>query len=139
MAKKSTYLREQRDAALFDAYIKAVRDIGFSTQEMAYDYVRTHEAPRFFVEPKFCQEIISKIERGLPTGLRNPQSIRKYDELYRRFKQMRKENPDMPMRDICEAIVDGKAPEFYLNRRITQWIIGREKRMKWERMEKRRG
>ena len=133
MGKRSTYLRELRDAALFDAYTKAVGEQDFSNQAEAYDYVRKHAAPRFFASAQFCESMVKKMDRGEPTGLRNPQAKRKYAELYRRYRKMLEERPELSVREICSIIVDQPAPEFYLNRRITQWIVVRERKRRWER------
>ena len=136
MAKKTTYLREQRDIALFNTYTKAIEEFDFANQYEAYDYVRKHPAPRFFVSPFFCESMMLKMLAGKPTGLRNPQTVRKYDELFRRYKSMQERHPELTLRDICERIIDEPAPEYYLNRRITQWIIARERKKRWEKMFK---
>lgn len=136
MAKRSTYLRKQRDIALFESYSKAIQEHDFANQKEAFDYVRKHAAPRFFSSNMFCESMITKMLNGQPTGLKNPQAVRKYNELFRRYKQKAEQYPEKTIREICAIIVDEPAPEFYLNRRITQWIIAREKKERWEEIMK---
>lgn len=137
MAKRSTYLRKQRDRALFESYSEAIKVHDFATQKEAYDYVRTHPAPRFFSSHLFCASMIKKMLDGVPTGLKSPQSIRKYNELFKRYLERSEQYPDKSIEEICAIIVDEPAPEFYLNRRITQWVIARERKEIWETMLKR--
>ena len=127
-------LRKARDKALFDAYNKALSTISFSSQAEAVDYVRTHEAPRFYISPEFCSIVIGRMIRGEEPGIKGTLRIKKFRELYARFlvESSKPENEDMAAREICNIIVEQKAPEFYLNYRASAGIINaqKEKRIK---------
>ena len=142
MRKKTTYLREQRDKALFDAYCEAIRTHRFSSQEEATDYVRTHQAPCFYISPEFCTLVMGRMSRGEEPGIKGRAANRKFQELFRRYvAEWRKpESRDLPVYEICSRILAKPAPEFYINNRTARGIIQRQKKLRqeeWERKRKR--
>ena len=135
---KSTHLREMRDEALYDAYVKALESHNFRSQAEALDYVRTHESPRFYISAQFCWEIISQMLRGIPTYITGNQSKRKFAELFRRY-QIESQKPEYkgyPQELICEIIVGQPAPEFYINARTTRSIITRQREIRQRQFAK---
>lgn len=122
-------LRKDRDKALFAAYNKAIATINFSSQVEAVDYVRTHEAPRFYISPEFCSIVIGRMIRGEDPGIKGTLRIKKFEELYARYitESSKPENKNMAAREICNIIVEQKAPEFYLNYRASAGIINKQK------------
>lgn len=123
------YLREERDAALFSAYNKALAEHHFKTQSEAIDYVRTHEAPKFYISPEFCAIVLGRMMKGNPPGVSGFRRVSKFHELLKRYAEMssRPENALMSMREICTIIVEQKAPEFYLSYRSTSEILNRQR------------
>lgn len=81
------------------------------------------------------------MRRGEPTGLKNPDKIRKFDELRARVEKYIEENPEEAekygMPTICEEIVNQPAPEFYICHNTAKQIIlrqrkrQREEKMRW--------
>ncbi len=141
MSKKTTYLREQRDRALFDAYCKAISEHSFRSQDEATDYVRTHEAPRFYISPEFCMLIMGRLSRGQDSGIKGKAATRKFQELFRRYvaEWKKPESRNLDIYDICSKIVCQPAPEFYINNRAARGIIQDQKRQRqreWERKRK---
>lgn len=143
MSKKTTYLREQRDRALFEAYCKAIAERDFVSQrpqDEAIDYVRTHEAPRFYISPEFCMLIMGRMSRGQDSGIKGKAATRKFQELFRRYvaEWKKPESRDMDIYDICCKIVCQPAPEFYINNRAARGIIQRQKKLRQEEWERKR-
>lgn len=137
---KSTYLREERDRALFEAYTKALRNIRFNTQEEAINYVRTHEAPKFYISGEFAAYVIGRMLRGVSMGVTGIQRIKKFKELFRRFCEV-KNTPRMKglsNKDICSLLVDEPAPEFYINYRMAKGILLEQRKLVWEKEYRRR-
>lgn len=133
---KDTSLREQRDEALFEAYTQAIREKFFASQSDAIDYVRRNKAPRFYIDGHFCAIIIGRMQKGLPTQLKGEQRKRKFDELFRLFKEekAKPENAGVSDGEICMRIVEMPAPEFYLNYRAASGIIAKEREMRQKKM-----
>lgn len=126
MLMKNTRLREQRDYALFSAYRKALESKDFRSQKEAVEWTRRHGAPKFFVSPAVCAIFMSRIQKGTPLDGINILARKKFKELYRRFRKIADECPDMPILSICERIVDEPAPEFYISNDLCRRIINRE-------------
>ena len=140
MGKKTTYLREQRDRALFDAYCRAISQHSFRSQDEATDYVRTHDAPRFYISPEFCMLIMGRLSRGQDSGIKGKAATRKFQELFRRYvtEWKKPESRDLDMYEICSRIVCQPAPEFYINNRCARGIIQRQKKIRQEEWERKR-
>lgn len=126
MLMKNTGLREQRDYALFNAYKNALETKVFRGQKEAAEWTRKHGAPKFFVSPAVCAIFMSRIQKGMPLDGINRLARKKFKELYRRFRRIADECPDMSILSICERIVDEPAPEFYISNDLCRRIINRE-------------
>lgn len=135
---KSTYLREQRDVAIFRAYTKALAEHHFSCDTEACNWVRKQPAPSFFTSPEFCQIIVSRMLRGKDCDLKGARRA-KFEELKRLYLE-RVDLPRFkgkPMIDICNEIVALPAPEFYLERRVVAMIIREQKEKNTQRFVRR--
>lgn len=135
--KKTVYLREERDRAVFDAYNNAIKNHIFKTQEDAFDYVRTHPAPRFFIEPEFCTTVICRMLRGEPMGIKGEHQRRKFNELFRRYKGYLSAHPGCSSIVVCSVIVNESAPEFYISNRSIRFIISKQREDKCREMQRR--
>ena len=119
-------LRQQRDFEFFKAYQKAIEEHQFANQREAIDYVRTHEAPRWFVSKEHCAAVLSCKVRGLELYKMGKQKARKFDELLRLYVQEKREQPNAHHLDLCEKIVNMPAPEWYLEHQIASRIINEQ-------------
>lgn len=128
--KKDTELRSERDLDLYAAYVRAVEELDFETEAEAADHARRMTAPRFYVGEKFCAEVMSRMEKGLPPEGGNSLSRLKFMALYALYME---ELPTALERgetrfDVCRRIVEMPAPSFYISKRSAMNIIRREKR-----------
>lgn len=129
-------LRERRDLALFHAYQKALTENDFSDQREAVDYVRKHEAPRWFVSKEFCAAVISSWQRGKDFCKMRPNKERKFKALYALYLDLKKQLPYRALNhlELCAAIVDMPAPEWYIDHQLAARIIGEQIEKRNEQM-----
>lgn len=121
-------LRERRDIELFRAYQTALKEHDFVDQRQAVDYVRKHEAPRWFVSKEFCAAVISSWLRGKDFCKMRSNKRRKFQMLYEIFLTLRTQPPysAMTLLELCGAIVDMPAPEWYIDHQMASRIISEQ-------------
>ena len=136
---RDTMLRQQRDFEFFKAYQKAIEEHQFANQREAIDYVRTHEAPRWFVSKEHCAAVLSCKARGIEFYKMGKQKARKFNELFRLYVLARRENPDAHHLELCEKIVSQPAPEWYLEHQIASRIINEQITYRNNQMARRYG
>lgn len=134
-------LRKRRDFELFRAYQKALKENDFSDQREAVDYVRKHEAPRWFVSKEFCAAVISCWLRGKEFCKMRANKLRKFRALYDLYLQMRKEFPYCAFNhlDLCGVIVETPAPEWFIDHQQASRIITAQINLRNEQIANRYG
>lgn len=125
---KNTELRRERDAALFRSYIAALENNDFRLQRDAVNFVRTHAAPKFFVSPTVCAVFMCRMMKGRSLGNINFLARKKFEELFRRFIELRSLDAYSSVTTICERLVEQPAPEFYIGYDLARSVINREMR-----------
>jgi hypothetical protein len=133
--------RVEMSRALFASYLSVLRSGECETQFEAIDMARKSPAPHFFTSAQNCAKVVAKMLRGEPTGLKNPDKIRKFEELRARLEKYMEVNPEevekYGLPTICEEIVNQPAPEFYICHNTAKQIIlkqrkrQREEVMRW--------
>jgi len=118
-------LREQRDLELFRAYQNALKEQDFVDQRQAVDYVRKHEAPRWFVSKEFCAAVISSWIRGKDSYKMRTNKRRKFQALYDLYLNLKNVFPYSAFNhlELCAALVEMPAPEWYLDHQMASRII----------------
>lgn len=131
---RDTMLRKHRDKALFAAYQKALRENEFSDQRQAVDYVRKSEAPRWFVSKEHCAAVIGSWLHGKEFYKMRPNKRRKFMALFDIYKLKKAEFPYSALThlDLCAAIVDMPAPEWFLDHQMASRIITEQIRLRNE-------
>lgn len=134
-------LRERRDLELFRAYQKALKEHDFVDQRQAVDYVRKHEAPRWFVSREFCAAVISSWLRGKEFCKMRSNKERKFKAIYEIYLRLKNEFPYCALNhlELCGAIVDMPAPEWYLDHQIASRIISEQMAIRNEQIANRYG
>lgn len=137
--KKETYLREERDRALFDAYNRALATMRFSSQSKAVDYARTHGAPRFYVDAEFLRIVVGRIHRGVDMGVDGELSRRKFLDMYDLLikERAKPENAFLSIMDLCCIVVNLPAPSFYIGYSSARHILSKQRKLKWEEVQRR--
>lgn len=118
-------LRERRDAELFRAYQNALREHDFVDQRQAVDYVRKHEAPRWFVSKEFCAAVISSLLRGKEFCKMRSNKKRKFQALLDIYNRLKDQFPYSALShlELCGAIVEMPAPEWFIDHQLASRII----------------
>lgn len=126
--RKNTWLKKQRDRALFDSYRTALSGRTFVNQREAVDYVRTAPAPRFYISAQAASVYVNMITVGRPLPRLNPSSKRRIKEIYRRYSELRSSEKyaGFSTFGICQIIVEQPAPEYYIGYELASKIICRE-------------
>ena len=134
-------LRKRRDLELFRAYQKALREHDFSDQRQAVDYVRKHEAPRWFVSKEHCAAVISSWLRGKEFFKMRSNKARKFRAMYELYIQMKQLFPYCAMNhlDVCAALVEMPAPEWYIDHQLASRIITEQMTLRNEQIANKYG
>lgn len=123
---KDTELKESRDRDLFLCYQKALKEHDFPSQWEAIEYVRTHEAPRFYISSKACSLLLGKLFAGEDLNHLHPLSMKRLRDLKALYQECHNNVPKFPRSWICDIITDMPAPEFYVTHIYAARIINRE-------------
>lgn len=134
-------LRKRRDLELFRAYQKALKEHDFSDQRQAVDYVRKHEAPRWFVSKEHCAAVISSWLRGKEFFKMRSNKARKFRAMYELYIQMKQQFPYCAMNhlDVCAALVEMPAPEWYIDHQLASRIITEQMTLRNEQIANKYG
>ena len=134
-------LRKRRDAELFRAYQNALKEKEFSDQRQAVDYVRKHEAPRWFVSKEFCAAVISSWLRGKEFCKMRSNKRRKFEALYDIYLRLRSEPAYGAFNhlELCGIIVEMPAPEWYIDHQLASRIITEQINLKNDQVARKHG
>lgn len=134
-------LRKRRDLELFRAYQKALQEHDFVDQRQAVDFVRKNEAPRWFVSREFCAAVISSWLRGKEFCKMRLNKRRKFQALFDIYNNLKEQFPYCALNhlELCGAIVDMPAPEWYLDHQMASRIISEQMELRNEQIASRYG
>ena len=134
-------LRERRDRELFLAYQNALKENDFVDQRQAVDFVRRHEAPRWFVSKEFCAAVISSWLRGKEFCKMRNNKRRKFKAIYEIFVSLRTRLPysAMTLLELCATIVEMPAPEWFIDYQSASRIINEQMALRNEQMASKYG
>ena len=102
----------QRD--LYKSYMKIYESGQCETQYQAIEMARKSPAPQFYTTSKNCCYILNLMYKGLDSGLRNPDKIRKFQELKRRADERKSRGEYPGLLNVCRDLVEEPAPEYYI-------------------------
>ena len=134
---KDTELTQSQARALYGVYKKGLEEGRFSSLSNAAEWVRRQPAPCFYISSKRASILVGMIQSGVSLLNQGYNMRRMAWQLFRKYKEYRKENPDTDLsrERILELIVDSPAPEFYLSAEAVRHILFNEikksREMKW--------
>lgn len=126
--------RREMQEALYKSYKEIYESGECETQYQAIDKARKSRAPHFFTSAKNCAYILYLMSQGKDTGLRNPDKIRKFEELKRLADSYKSENGYPGLMNVCRDIVEMPAPEYYICFSTAKQMILRERDEEKKRM-----
>lgn len=95
-------------------------------------------APRFWVSEARAARVVGLLLKGIDaTEGMHPEKRRMYLEIYRRFLDLRKEQPESCIGDLVFQIVNSEAPCSYLSSEWAGRIINESKKLSAESKKKR--
>ena len=69
---------------------------------------------RFWVSEERAAIVVARIELGKPLTRMRATKREMFMEIYRRYKELRKNNPNASLNSLVEIVVHQPAPKFYL-------------------------
>ena len=128
MGRIADDLRKEMQEALYKSYLKIYESGECETQYQAIDRARKSRAPHFFTTAKNCCYVLKLMEDGMDTGLRNPDKIRKFEELKRLADEWKQKDEYPGLLSVCREIVEQPAPEYYICYSTAKQMIQVERR-----------
>ena len=120
----------ERNENLMRAYRQLLGDVCHISMPNIYDQLVDMPAERFWVSEERAAIVISKMLRGDRLSDMRPNKREMFREIYRRVKNMRKDNPSLSVCECVHKVVRNAAPKFYLTPGSAKVIICRIKQ-KW--------
>lgn len=80
-------------------------------------------APRFYVSYEKARRFVSMLERGLELPLKNPNRIRMYEELHRRYRMRVSVTGRKEGYMVLSSIIEEPAPSFYMEPKTFRAIV----------------
>lgn len=138
MGRIAQEFREEMSRSLYESYLAILNAGECATQYEAIERARRSPAPQWFISEWSCVNILTKMQRGEPTGLKNPDKIRKYDDLFAVVERWRAERGEWPgLIVVCREIVHGEAPEYYICHNTAKQMILAERKRRREEVARR--
>lgn len=125
--------RVEMSRALYESYLAILTAGECRTQFEAIERARKSPAPHFFTSARNCCYVLTKMANGEPTGLSNPDKVRKFKELDRRAREYRETHTEWPgLMNVSRIIVNEPAPEYYICYSTAKQMILSERKKRQE-------
>lgn len=136
---RDTELRQERNEAVYEMYLKGLRTQHFRSMDEAADWVRSQPAPKFYISSRSLVNYIGAIALGKEPKNLHKTTKEKVSILYAMYREFIETNPDcrMPREHICEILVDQPAPKFFISHDYALLIILKERNRHMEMLDKR--
>ncbi len=138
MKKKNSVseFSDQRNRTLLQNFRKALAEQSRASMTKAFKLAADAPAPRFWVSDTRAAVVIAKMIAGEnPTESMNPEKKEMYEELFRRFLELRKVRPDESIGSLVFEVVNQAAPRSYISPKRAQSIIYKAKILKRQENE----
>lgn len=119
---------DERNADLLRAYREQVeaRD-SISITEIA-EAISQSPSKRFWVSVGRAYQVITDLDRNISIDNMNPTRKEMFQEIYRRYKIYKEENPSLTRMEILWHVCNQPAPKFYLTPKSIIVILNRVRR-----------
>ena len=100
---------------LCEVYKNLLRQSWFPTKRRAFSVAVKKAYPSFYITADYCAKMFRWIESDNPR-LKSmmPLTRKKLDYLHARYIEIHLDNPELSKIEICERIVNERAPELYM-------------------------
>ena len=106
--------KEERDIALlrnFRIACSAVREIHL---ERELKTAVNLPCRRFYVSHTRAALVISKMDKGIDPGLTRATKVEMFEEIFKKYKVLKKQHPDWSLNKLMLKAVTSPAPKMYL-------------------------
>lgn len=121
----SVYFTRERNADIMRVFREKLAAAKVVRMPEIFRAVADSPASRFWVSEERAAVVIASMEMGreLPAMTENRRLM--FEEIYRRYKHMRRSNPKMSIIELATVIVNQPAPRFYFTPRSVGEFIYR--------------
>lgn len=117
----------ERNNDLLRVYYKTLASASVIVMPVIFELVAQSPASRFWVSEERAAIVISAMEAGKPLQRMRDNKREMFEEIYRRYLDLRKQFPDKSVYELAAKIVYQPAPKFYLTPRTVGEFIYRIK------------
>ena len=117
----------QRNEDLMETFRRVLSSVEFVDMPTIFQLVADSPSKRFWVSEERASIVISAMVSGKPLPRMRANKREMFDEIFRRFKILKKDFPDRCLFEIVSMIVREPAPKFYLTARTVGEFIYRIK------------
>lgn len=137
MGRIAHEFRVEMSRALYDSYVAILSTGDCRTQYEAVEKARRSPAPNYFTSARNCNYILSRMYAGEPTGLKDPDKIRKFEALFSEAERYRQEHGWPGLFNVCREIVEMEAPEYFICHNTAKQMILVERKKRREEIARR--
>ena len=124
-----------------DELMKAFRDTivshSFIDIAVVSEEVVNRPCSRFWVSEERAMVVVAALMKGKPVlDDMRPTKREMFEEIYRRFLELRKQRPRASMFELVFAVVNSPAPKFYMTPRSAMETIYKIKKGFYEKQER---
>lgn len=116
---------EERNREIMKVFKQRVSEVKIIVKPNIFQMVADSPASRFWVSEKRAAIVVGAMEsgKGLPKMRNNKREM--FEEIYRRFLELKHKFPNKPIFELVSKVVYQPAPKFYLTARTIEEFIYR--------------
>lgn len=122
------YYEDLRNRDLMRAYHSLTKSDKSIRLSDVYKKVVNMPSERFWVSEERAAIVVSAMDAGKPlieVNVSAPARVEMFEEIYRRYCEIHKAQPDRAIYDIVCEVISGPAPKFYLTPSSAKVIINK--------------
>lgn len=108
----------ERDYDILNVHDRVLKELGssakYKSRQEIFSKVANSEAKQFYVSPEEATRIISRINQGQDTGIKNIERREMYYDIHKKFLELKNEYPAITVKDAIYRIIYSPAPRFYI-------------------------
>lgn len=128
---------EERTADLLKAYFAYIESCDNVRMPDVFKSVVDMPSRRFWISAPRAAVVVAAMERGDDLSSMRANKKEMFDEIFRRYKLMRIDTPDLPMAHLVREIVEQPAPKFYLSASSAKILILKARKLWFKEKSKR--
>lgn len=128
---------EERNADLLKAYFAYIGSCKHVRMPDVFKRVAEMPSSRFWISAPRAAVVVAAMERGDDISSMRANKREMFAEIYRRYKEMRRSAPDLPVAHLVREIVEQPAPKFYLSASSAKILILKARKLWFKEKSKR--